>query len=334
MKKVGLAGFGTIGRRVTNAIDKQPDMTVIGVAKKTPNMASKTIQGKYHLYGVTNEDVDKLESAELETHGTLNELTEESDIMVDVSPSGYGEENKKLYKDKNTKAIFQGGEHASIADESYNSYTAVNDDTNYGEKNYLRVVSCNTTGISRLISNMQYEIQYINVTLIRRAADPNEPKKGPINDIVRSTNQPSHHAEDVNELFPDLNIHTMAVKAPITTMHTHSIDIELSEESNFELSQLEQKNRINIIPEAYDETAGQLSELAVTSSSGSIFGNVIWEDTFQKSEDRVRLFQSISQRDVTVPATIDAIRAINGESIKESIITTDEALDIKDSLYY
>lgn len=334
MKKVGLAGFGTIGRRVANAVDKQPDMTVIGVAKKTPNLASNTIQGKYKLYGVTNEDVGKLESAELETHGTLNKLTEESDIMVDVSPSGYGEKNKELYKDKNTKAIFQGGEQASIADESYNTYIAVNDDTDYGEKDYLRVVSCNTTGISRLISDIQSQIQYIHVTLIRRAADPNEPQKGPINDIVRSTNQPSHHAEDVNELFPSLNIHTMAVRAPITTMHMHSIDIELRNKSDFQLSQLKQKNRINVVPEPYDETSGQLSELAITNSSGSIFGNVIWEDTFQRSQDRVRLFQGISQRDVTVPETIDAIRAISGESIEESMITTDESLTIKNSMYY
>lgn len=332
MKKVGLAGFGTIGRRVANAVGEQPDMNLIGVAKKTPNLASRTIQDKHDLYGVTDEDVDKLESSDLETHGTLNELTKASDIIVDVSPSGYGEKNKELYKNRNTKAIFQGGENASIADESYNTYIAVNDDTNYGEKDYLRVVSCNTTGISRLVSNIQSEIQYINVTLIRRAADPNEPHKGPVNDIVRSTSQPSHHAEDVSELVPDLNIHTMAVKSPVTTMHMHSVDIKLSEKSDFQLSQLKEKNRINVVPEEYDETGGQLSELAITSSSGSIFGNVIWENTFQKSEDRVRLFQGIFQKDVTVPETIDAIRAISGESIKQSMITTDETLGIENSI--
>lgn len=333
MKKIGLAGFGTIGRRVANAIDKQQDMKVVGVSKTTPDMTANIAEEQYGLYGVSNKNAESLDSAGLNTEGTLEDLTEQSDIIVDTSPSGHGEENKSIYEEKGTKAVFQGGEDSNVADQSYNSYVALDKNTDYTECDYLRVVSCNTTGISRLASSIESGIQWIQATLIRRAADPNEDSKGPINDTVRSSNVPSHHAEDVKELYPNLDIHTMAVKVPVTSMHMHSIDVKLEQPEQFDVGKLKNRNRINFIPEQYDETGGQLSELATTShrSSDSIFENTIWGNTFQKDNGRIRLFQGVHQRGVTVPETIDAIRAINGEPVQESVRQTDENLGITNS---
>ena len=40
--KVGINGFGTIGKRVADAIDAQDDMVVVGVTKTGPSFGCKS----------------------------------------------------------------------------------------------------------------------------------------------------------------------------------------------------------------------------------------------------------------------------------------------------
>ena len=66
---------------------------------------------------------------------------------------------------------------------------------------------------------------------MRRAADPNDIKTGPINALIPDPIKlPSHHGPDVNSILPDIDITTMAVKTSTTLMHLHAINIELKKE--------------------------------------------------------------------------------------------------------
>ena len=333
MIKVGVAGFGTIGKRVVDAINAQSDMEIVGIAKTSSSLESEFIEHRYGLFGVTDENVQSMDSAGHDVIGSLEELVNLCDIIVDCSPSGHGERNKQVYVNNKTPAVFQGGENATVAKESFNSYVAKSDDVNYNDSEYTRVVSCNTTGLSRIITPLssRFDVQDVEATLMRRAGDPRETSRGPINEVVRSHSIPSHHAGDVNELLPELDIHTMAVKVPTTSMHMHSVRITLDEKANSVLDFLHKKNRISIVPNKYTvDSAGGLTEIANLESRpfGSVWENTVWENTFDQNEDTLRFFQGVHQRSITVPETIDAVRTMMGGDIEESIETTDKSLGI------
>ena len=51
MKSVAINGFGTIGKRVADAVAAQDDMKVIGVSKTRPNFEARTaVEEKDILY--------------------------------------------------------------------------------------------------------------------------------------------------------------------------------------------------------------------------------------------------------------------------------------------
>jgi len=335
MRKIGIAGFGTVGRRVSRAVTEQPDMKILGIAKKSSSPESEIIENNYDLYGVSKDAKTQMEDSGHTVLGTLDELSSISDVIVDCSPSGFGAKNKEIYSKNNTPAIFQGGEESSVADKSFNSYVGLSRGVDYSESEYLRVVSCNTTGLSRMLSSVEDDIDEVDATLIRRGADPDEPSRGPINDVVHSPSVPSHHSSDVNELIPDIDIQTTAVEIPTTSMHMHSVTIRFSE-PDFNFQNAFSKNRVELIPNKYDiRTSGRMNEIAGTRSRpyGSVWENTVWEDSIMVDGRKLKFFQGVHQRSITVPETIDAIRSLLGDDIEESIRTTDISLGIQNSLF-
>src|SRR5207245_9420954 len=68
--------------------------------------------------------------------------------------------------------------------------------------------------------------------MVRRATDPGDSKKGPINAIEPELEMPSHHGPDVQSVLPDLDIHTIAVKVPTTIMHLHTLAVDLNKSAH------------------------------------------------------------------------------------------------------
>ena len=57
---------------------------------------------------------------------------------------------------------------------------------------------------------MSFGINKVRVTIARRAVDPNDIKKGPVNAIVlHPVKLPSHHGPDVKSVLPHINITSM-----------------------------------------------------------------------------------------------------------------------------
>ena len=51
MKAVGINGYGTIGKRVADAVSCQDDMKIVGVTKRTPDFEAKmAVEKGYDLY--------------------------------------------------------------------------------------------------------------------------------------------------------------------------------------------------------------------------------------------------------------------------------------------
>jgi len=339
MIRVGINGYGTIGKRVADAVRAQPDMDVVGVAKTRPNHEAATAVRKgFDLYAAIAERKPRFAEAGIDIAGDVAELVADSDIVVDACPSGVGAENAAMYREYDTPALLQGGEDAAVVDASFNA--RANYESVEGA-DLVRVVSCNTTGLSRLIAPLaeDYGIEKVRATLVRRGGDPAQSDRGPINDILPDpTTLPSHHGPDVNTIFPDLDIDTLGLKVPATLMHVHSINVTLESEPDAAAVRdlLAGEPRTFVIPGALDiDGAGDLKELAQDAGRprGDIWENCIWGQSITVEGSDLYLFQAIHQESDVVPENVDAIRAVLGEaSAAESRQTTDEALGLGESL--
>src|SRR6056297_3008115 len=88
MIRVGVNGYGTIGKRVADAVRLQPDMELIGVAKTRPNFEAETALRKgYSLYSAIPERSHRFTDAGMELDGTVEDLAGESDVIVDATPA-------------------------------------------------------------------------------------------------------------------------------------------------------------------------------------------------------------------------------------------------------
>jgi glyceraldehyde-3-phosphate dehydrogenase (NAD(P)) len=335
MIRVGINGYGTIGKRVADAVRAQPDMAVVGVAKTRPNFEAQTaVEKDFELYAAIEDRKPRFEEAGIDLAGDVEELVEASDIVVDACPSGIGADNAEMYREYDTPALLQGGEDSDVVDASFNARS------NYGTvegADLVRVVSCNTTGLSRLIAPLQeaYGIEKVRTTLVRRGGDPAQSGRGPINDILPNpVSLPSHHGPDVNTIFPDLDIDTLGLKVPATLMHMHSVNVTLDAEPTAEevRSLLEGERRTFVIPEWLGlDGAGAIKELAQDAGRprADIWENCIWGESVSMEGSDLYLFQAIHQESDVVPENVDAIRAVLGEAgQEESMATTDEAMGL------
>ncbi|WP_256685061.1 type II glyceraldehyde-3-phosphate dehydrogenase [Halococcus qingdaonensis] len=333
MLSVGVNGYGTIGKRVADAVVAQPDMELVGVAKTRPNYeAERAVTNGYPLYAAIEERAEKFDAADIELAGLVEELIEEADVMVDATPSGIGAENKSLYEERDTPALYQGGEDADLVDTSFNARANFADAAG---ADHVRVVSCNTTGLSRLVAPLEeeYGIEKVRATLVRRGGDPAQTDRGPINDILPNPRTiPSHHGPDVQTIFPDLAIDTLGLKVPATLMHTHSINVSLNGDATADEVRelLDSQSRTFVIPEHLDiDGAGKLKEFALDAGRprGDLWENCIWGESISVEGDDLYLFQAIHQESDVVPENIDAIRAVSETAdADESIETTNDAL--------
>ncbi|MFC6871760.1 type II glyceraldehyde-3-phosphate dehydrogenase [Halobellus marinus] len=335
MIRVGVNGYGTIGKRVADAVAAQPDMEVAGVAKTQPNFEAHTaVERGYAMYAAIPERAPLFSEVGIETAGVVDELVADADVMVDCTPSGIGAENKSLYASYDTPAVFQGGEDADVAETSFNARS------NYDEArgaDSVRVVSCNTTGLSRLIAPFEeaYGVEKVRATLVRRGGDPGQNTRGPINDILPNPIEiPSHHGPDVTTIFPDLDIDTMGLKVPATLMHVHALNVTLeSDVTAAHVRQLlEGESRVYVIPEGFGlDGAGKLKDFALDAGRprGDIWENCVWGESIAIEGRDLYLFQAIHQESDVIPENVDAVRAMaESADAAESIARTNRTLGV------
>ena len=332
--KVGINGYGTIGKRVATAVNQQDDMEIIGITKTRPTYEAKdAVRQGYPVY-VPAESVDAFKEAGIPVAGTVDDMIKAADIIVDCTPGKLAEEYKAKYAAAGKKAIWQGGEDHSLTGISFNA-TA-----NYSESwgaQFSRVVSCNTTGLLRTLFNLDknFKIKNAYVTLIRRSADPNDSKNGPINAIEPSVKLPTHHGPDVQSIMPWLSINTMAVKVPTTLMHVHTIVAELGSEVTTEQVKevIKACPRVRLVKskEGVKSTA-QIMDLAreLGRTRGDMFEIVVWEDGIKVVGNTLYYYQAVNQESDVIPENIDCIRSMCKleKDAAASIAKTNKAMGI------
>ena len=239
------------------------------------------------------------------------------------------------YRDAKVKWIFQGGEKHALTGLSYTS--SANHKENLNAEG-TRVVSCNTTGLSRTLVPLYEHCGSLSVecTMIRRAADPGDSSKGPINAIKPVLKVPSHHGPDVMTVKPEIQINSMAVAVPTTIMHVHVIVAQLPEGHGLDTDKVLDmwSNEPRIIQMNGSETGitttAEVMEFSrdIGRKWGDLHEIFVWKDGVKLSGNTLYYFQAIHQESDVIPENVDAIRALTGieEDWRKSVAKTDEAI--------
>ena len=313
--RVAINGFGTIGKRAAWAVSKQDDMELVGVTKTRPSYEARiALDSGFPLYASCAENVEAFSKEGYQVSGTLDDLLNKVDIVIDTTPGGVGEDYKAVYEKAGVKAIFQGGEDHGLAGISFNALA--NYQEAWGAK-FVRVVSCNTTGLVRTLYpiDKEFGISRVIASLVRRGADPSDKKGSPLNAIEPSLKLPTHHGPDVQTILPWIKIQTMAVVSPTTLMHVHCIAVDLKKRIKEEdvLAIWNRTPRVKLVSGKEGiKTTGQVMELGrdLGRPRGDLMEIIVWKDGIKVSEDTLYYYQAVHQESDVVPENVDCIRAM------------------------
>ena len=337
MIKVGLVGYGTIGKRVADAVAMQKDMKLIGVTAHSYSFNTEVAKQKGYKIFTVNGDAD-LKLNGINPDGDINNLLEEVDFIVDATPKDIGREDiEKYYKPKKIKAIVQGGEKHKTTGTSFVAQCNYNEALN---KNYVRIVSCNTTGLCRTLDavNKKYGISSVHATMIRRGADPGDIHHGPINAIVPVLEMPSHHGPDVQTVLHNVEIFTTALSVPSTLMHLHTLTVDLKKRASIDdVTELfKNSTRIRLVRNAeHLRSTAEIMEFA--RDMGRLRGDMpeicVWQEAIgiiSNSHNKLLYMQAVHQESDVVPENVDCIRAMTGfKDGNKSIEMTNKTFGIK-----
>jgi glyceraldehyde-3-phosphate dehydrogenase (NAD(P)) len=335
--RVGVNGYGVIGKRVADAVRVQPDMTLVGVSDVVTDYRVKTadVLG-LRVFASLPEKVAEMRAADIPVAGTLDDLLKQIDVVVDCTPKGIGAKNLGRYRALGVKAVLQGGEkheltgHSFVADANY--ATALGRDA-------TRVVSCNTTGTVRTLGALKRAglLTKARGVLIRRATDPWEADhSGIMNTVVPEAHIPSHQGPDAQTVLPDLDVVTMAAKAAHTQCHLHYWSVELNRPATRDeiLDAFRATPRVAFVRMhdgivALNSTVELMRDLG--RPRGDLWEVAFWEDVLAVQGREAFYTYQVFNEAIVVPETIDAVRALAGhvKDGAESIAVTDRALGVR-----
>lgn len=324
--RVGVAGYGTIGQRLADGVAMQEDMELVGIADLAPTLSIRALAEndmigangvKYNLYLVDGADKSAFDAQGIPVAGGFEDLIKSVDIMLDSAPGGVGAKNKVVYEKLGVKAIFQGGEKNSVADVFFHGYANFEKGVN---KDYLKLTSCNTTGLIRTVDALDraFGIEKVAITIIRRVADPGDYHRG-LTNALQMEKAPSHQALDLMTIMPHVKATGILVHTPVT--HGHIITVvatakdgrKITREEALEVFQNHPRIRVVSIDEGFKGNASLFKYARdLGNRRGDMYEIGLWEDSIVESGNDIMYAINIPQESVTIPETMDAIRAATG----------------------
>ena len=315
MIKVGVCGYGTIGQRLADGVALQKDMQLIGVADVAPTLAIRALKEKgmpYNLFLSVEDYRSDFEKLNIPVSGTMEEMVQKCDIILDATNAGVGAKNKEIYTKYGKKAIFQGGEKNSVADVFFHGYA--NYEKGIG-KQFLKLTSCNTTGLIRAVDclDRDYGIDRVAITIVRRVADPGDYHRG-LTNALQIDKTPSHQAVDLMTIMPHINATGILIHTPVT--HGHIITVVATGKKkitkDMALKSFLNHDRIRVV-KISEGFLGNSSFFKYARDLGNPRGDMyeigLWEDSIVESGDDIMFAINIPQESVTIPETVDGIRA-------------------------
>jgi glyceraldehyde-3-phosphate dehydrogenase (NAD(P)) len=297
------------------------------------------IRNGFRLFGATSEAASAMSDVGLSVTGTLDDLLEQVDVIVDCTPKRIAGKNVELYRRRRLKFILQGGEkhattgHSFVAESNYASALG---------RESTRVVSCNTTSVVRTLTALKRAglLRRARGTLLRRATDPWEShESGIMNTLVPEPEIPSHQGPDAQSVDPDLDVVTMAVKVPETLAHLHYWSVQMTRKASKDdvLKAFRRSSRIALI-RIGDGLVALNSVKELMADRGRPHDNLyevaLWADMLRVQDDELFYAYMVDNQAIVIPETIDAIRAVTGivQDANESIAKTNATLCLEAAL--
>ena len=288
--KVGVAGYGVIGQRLADGVARQGDMELVGVADLAPTLSIRALKEQgmpYDLYLVDGADKSAFDAAGIPVSGTFEELIDKVDIML-------------------------GGEKNSVADVFFHGYA--NYEKGVGQ-NYLKLTSCNTTGLIRSVDCLDraYGIEKVAITIIRRVADPGDYHRG-LTNALQMDKAPSHQAVDLMTIMPHIEATGILVHTPVT--HGHIITVvatgkqKITKQMALDAFLTHDRIRVVTIDEGFKGNASFFRYARdLGNRRGDMYEIGLWADSIVESGNDIMYAINIPQESVTIPETMDGIRA-------------------------
>jgi glyceraldehyde-3-phosphate dehydrogenase (NAD(P)) len=335
--RVAVNGYGVIGKRVADAVRLQPDMELVGVSDVVSDYRVQTgAVLELPIYASLPDKAGEMKAAGIAVEGTLPDLLDQIDVIVDCTPKGIGAKNLDHYREHGVKAIFQGGEKHSLTGHSF--VAQANYETALG-RDATRVVSCNTTSTVRTLVALRDAglLKKARGVLVRRATDPWESDhSGIMNTIVPEKSIPSHQGPDAQTVAPDLDVITIAAKAAHTQTHNHYWVVEMTRSASRDevLDAFRAAPRIAFIRMA-DGIVALNSTIELMKDLGRPRGDMwevaLWEDVLTVNGNELYYTYQVYNEAIVVPESVDAIRALAGtvKDGSESMRITDQAMGMR-----
>jgi glyceraldehyde-3-phosphate dehydrogenase (NAD(P)) len=334
--RVAVNGYGVIGKRVADAVALQDDMALVGVSDVLSDYRIRVaVELGYPVYAATDGARRDMEEADIPVAGRLEDLLGQVDVVVDCTPKKIGAQNRPRYQQAGVKSIWQGGEKHEVA--GYSFVAQVNYQGAIG-RDSARVVSCNTTALSRVLHALHQHgwVKRARAVLLRRGTDPWESHmNGMINTVIPETRVPSHQGPDAQTVIPDLDITTMAGAGPYNLSHIHYAMVETTRPVSVDelRDALWDAPRIAFV-RSDDGLVALNSVIELMRDLGRPRGDMwevgVWEDALAADDREVYLTFQVHNEAIVVPETIDCIRALTAieREAATSIAKTDQALGI------
>ena len=180
---------------------------------------------------------------------------------------------------------------------------------------YLKLTSCNTTGLIRAVDAIHRAVGVSKtfITIIRRVADPGDTHRG-LTNVLQVEPIPNHQAVDLMNIMEGVDATGLLVHTPVT--HGHIITISASPKQKMSVAEavaaFNAYPRIKVvrIADGFNSNTSLFQWARyLESPRADMYEIGLWEEMVGLSGDDVVFAIYIPQESVTIPETIDAIRA-------------------------
>jgi glyceraldehyde-3-phosphate dehydrogenase (NAD(P)) len=158
-----------------------------------------------------------------------------------------------------------------------------------------------------------FGIDSVAITIIRRVADPGDYHRG-LTNALQIDKAPSHQAVDLMTIMPHVNATGILVHTPVT--HGHIITVvaqgkaKITKEMAIKAFSSHDRIRVVSIDEGFLGNASLFRYARdLGNPRGDMYEIALWKDSIVEVGSQIMYAINIPQEAVTIPETIDAIRA-------------------------
>jgi len=156
-------------------------------------------------------------------------------------------------------------------------------------------------------------VEKVVVTIVRRVADPGDTHRGLV-DMLRVDPIPSHQALDLMLIMPHVKATGILVHTPVTHGHIITLVVtpkkEISKEKALELFNEHPRIRVVRIADGFNSNTSLFQYARfLCNPRGDMYEIAVFEETIGLSGKDIVFAINIPQESVTIPETIDGVRA-------------------------